>query len=125
MADSEVKPPPYSAVPPSGHSITVPPQAVPVSPAMTSPPMRTYRTSRGPIYMTHPSYGATSVITVQPIPAAQVIVVGGCPACRIGILEDDFTLLGLLCAILFFPIGILCCLALRQKRCTNCGAIFH
>ncbi|XP_014778815.1 brain protein I3 [Octopus bimaculoides] len=63
-----------------------------------------------------------TTVTVQPPP--QVVVVGGCPACRVGILEDDFTCLGVLCALLFFPVGILCCLAMRQRRCPNCGAIF-
>jgi len=71
-----------------------------------------------PTYMTAPG----TTITVQPQP--QVIVVGGCPACRTGVLEDDFTCLGVCCAIFFFPIGILCCLAMRQRRCPNCGAVF-
>lgn len=62
-------------------------------------------------------------VTVQPT-AQRVVVVGGCPACRVGVLEDDFTCLGVLCAILFFPIGILCCLAMRQRRCAHCGAVF-
>lgn len=43
---------------------------------------------------------------------------------QIGILQDDYTALGVLCAVLFFPLGILCCLALKQRRCSNCGAIF-
>lgn len=66
-----------------------------------------------------PNYGATNIL----IPPA-IIAVGACPACRVGILEDDFTCLGILCAILFFPIGILCCLALKNRRCSNCGAMF-
>ncbi|CAF2122199.1 unnamed protein product [Rotaria magnacalcarata] len=33
-----------------------------------------------------------------------VIVLGSCPACKIGMLENDFTCLGLCCAIFFFPI---------------------
>ncbi|CAG9087060.1 hypothetical protein JYU34_021550 [Plutella xylostella] len=66
-----------------------------------------------------PNYGATNIIIPPPI-----IAVGACPACRVGILEDDFTCLGILCAILFFPIGILCCLALKNRRCSNCGAYF-
>lgn len=70
-----------------------------------------------------PAYASTYIITQQPTPAS-VVVVGGCPACRVGVLEDDFTCLGVLCAILFFPIGILFCLALRQRRCPNCGATF-
>lgn len=63
-----------------------------------------------------------TAITVQP--QSSVVVVGGCPACRVGVLEDDFTCLGVCCAIFFFPIGILCCLAMRQRRCPNCGAVF-
>lgn len=65
------------------------------------------------------NYGATNIIIQPPI-----IAVGACPACRVGILEDDFTCLGILCAILFFPLGILCCLALKNRRCSNCGAMF-
>ncbi|XP_073947378.1 uncharacterized protein isoform X2 [Choristoneura fumiferana] len=67
-----------------------------------------------------PNYGATTNIIIPP----QIIAVNACPACRVGILEEDFTCLGILCAIFFFPIGILCCLALRNRRCTNCGAMF-
>ncbi|KOX73315.1 Brain protein I3 [Melipona quadrifasciata] len=54
----------------------------------------------------------------------EIILVGGCPACRVGVMEDDFTCLGLLCAILFFPFGIICCLLLKTRRCSNCGAYF-
>ncbi|XP_072028657.1 membrane protein BRI3-like isoform X2 [Amphiura filiformis] len=67
-----------------------------------------------------PPYGGQPV----QVTTTNVVVVGGCPACRVGILEDDFTLLGVCCAILFFPLGILCCLAMRQRRCPNCGAVF-
>lgn len=68
------------------------------------------------------TYGSISHSTIA-MPT-EIIVVGGCPACRIGILEDDFTCLGVCCAIFLFPVGILCCLALKNKRCTNCGAQF-
>ncbi|XP_032797040.2 brain protein I3 [Daphnia magna] len=69
------------------------------------------------------SSGTTTVI-ITPNPAGNIFLVSGCPACRVGVLDDEFTFLGLLCCILFFPIGILCCLALRQRRCLNCGAVF-
>ncbi|KAL5018364.1 hypothetical protein ScPMuIL_004086 [Solemya velum] len=67
-----------------------------------------------------PSYQQYGVVVTQP----QVVMVGGCPSCRVGVLEEDFTCLGVCCAILFFPLGILCCLAMRQRRCPNCGAVF-
>lgn len=82
---------------------------------MTQPQMPKY----------HPGMPSQHMHNTVPIPPPpQVVVVGGCPACRVGILEDDFTCLGVFCALLFFPIGILCCLAMRQRRCPNCGAIF-
>ncbi|XP_023173280.1 brain protein I3 [Drosophila hydei] len=74
------------------------------------------------------NYGAFETtpvsIVVQPALPAEIIVIGACPSCRIGYLEDTFSPLGLCCAIFFFPIGILCCLAMREKRCSNCGATF-
>ena len=88
---------------------------------------------------------STPATTVSSYPYAlgsqepTIIVLGGCPACKvhvmfsfsinchsfqIGMLDNDFTCLGLCCAIFFFPVGILCCLASRQRRCNFCGAIF-
>ena len=53
------------------------------------------------------------------------VPMGNCPACQRGILRDEFTVAGLCCAILFFPIGILCCLAMTEKRCSSCGFLFY
>jgi len=83
-----------------------------------------YQPYEGPSAPIHggyaPTYGTTT-ITVHP---QEIIIVGACPACRVGVLEDDFTCLGIFCAIFFFPLGILCCLALKNRRCSNCGAYF-
>lgn len=68
------------------------------------------------------NYGAIGQSSIA-VPT-EIIVINGCPACRIGVLEDDYTCLGVCCAIFLFPVGILCCLALKNKRCTNCGAQF-
>ncbi|XP_022225021.1 brain protein I3 [Drosophila obscura] len=83
-----------------------------------------------PPNMHMPMYGAfettpVSVVIQPPVALpTEIIVIGGCPSCRIGYLEDTFSPLGLCCAIFFFPVGILCCLAMKEKRCTNCGAVF-
>lgn len=53
-----------------------------------------------------------------------VVIIGGCPACRVGVLEDEYSCLGIFCAIAFFPLGLLCCLAMKQRVCPNCGAVF-
>ena len=46
------------------------------------------------------------------------------PNCRVGVLVEDYDGCGICLAIFFFPIGILCCLAMRKKRCTNCRSRF-
>ncbi|XP_026732814.1 brain protein I3 [Trichoplusia ni] len=120
------EPPPYSAAVPPGplpQPAGAPGASFPPPPAgATYPPPPPGYTPYGvppPGTGFMPNYGATSIIIPPPI-----IAVGACPACRVGILEDDFTCLGILCAILFFPLGILCCLALKNRRCSNCGALF-
>ncbi|XP_061715593.1 membrane protein BRI3-like isoform X3 [Cydia pomonella] len=114
------QPPPYSATVP-GAPPQPQPQAggAPYPPPPPPPPGYTPYGAAPPNTTYLPNYGATTVI----IPP-QIIAVNACPACRVGILEDDFTCLGILCAIFFFPLGILCCLALKNRRCSNCGAMF-
>ncbi|KAM6423642.1 membrane protein BRI3 [Liasis olivaceus] len=116
------RPPAYSPSAPAGgcgphtYGAIPPPYPFPAGPGAgyTAPPC--------PPPHTFPN--TTYTIIQQPPPTTSVVVVGGCPACRVGVLEDTFTCLGVLCAILFFPIGILFCLALRQRTCPNCGATF-
>ncbi|XP_076245866.1 membrane protein BRI3 isoform X1 [Calliopsis andreniformis] len=121
------KPPPYSEVvriepntskkPPIGNSTTQYGGSV-TSPKSTGSIPSTGATSN---FNYVPSYGSTESVTIVP---PEIILVGGCPACRMGVMEDDYTCLGLLCAILFFPIGIICCLLLKTRRCSNCGVYF-
>ncbi|KAJ6645879.1 Brain protein I3 [Pseudolycoriella hygida] len=88
------------------------------TPVYPYPTQQTFITTQ-PIATAPPMYGATES-TIVNIPT-EILVIGGCPACRIGVLQDDYSCLGVCCAIVFFPIGILCCLAMKTKRCSNCG----
>ncbi|OXU28630.1 hypothetical protein TSAR_015447 [Trichomalopsis sarcophagae] len=109
------KPPPYTPTPP-------PPPPPPQGNASWQPPPGYYPTSDPQYHSFQPSnYGATHSTTVI---VPEIILVGACPACRVGVLEDDYTCLGIFCAIFFFPLGILCCLLLKNRRCSNCGAYF-
>ena len=38
-----------------------------------------------------------------------------------GVITDNFTVCGVVLAVLFFPIGILCCFLMMEKRCGSCG----
>lgn len=43
---------------------------------------------------------------------------------QVGRVSEDFTTIGIILAILFFPLGILCCLMMKEKKCDRCGAKF-
>jgi len=47
---------------------------------------------------------------------------GNCPVCRAGFIVEDFTCCGICLAIFFFPLGLICCLLMRDRRCSRCGA---
>ncbi|XP_052367908.1 brain protein I3 [Oncorhynchus keta] len=128
------RPPSYANVVPGAyeyvqqHNYGAIPAPTPAPPGFQQPPPYQYPT--GPGFQEGPSAQMGPAIAQQPYPGTytiiqpSVVVVGGCPACRVGVLEDDFTCLGIMCAVFFFPLGILFCLALRQRRCPNCGATF-
>lgn len=82
-------------------------------------PMAQPTATVAPITPTITTLPPTTYGTMMP---TEIIIINGCPICRIGILEDDYSCLGICCAIFLFPLGILCCLAMKNKRCTNCGA---
>ncbi|XP_015117386.1 brain protein I3 [Diachasma alloeum] len=105
--------------PPPPYSVATAPQAN----TSWQPPPGYYPSSGAPYQGSSvPSYGTTTTTTTVIVP--EIILVGACPACRVGVLEDDYTCLGIFCAIFFFPLGILCCLLLKNRRCSHCGAYF-
>nr|XP_020472053.1 brain protein I3 [Monopterus albus]XP_020472054.1 brain protein I3 [Monopterus albus] len=117
------KPPAYNAVP-RGYEYG-PQQQGYGAIAPQAPPPYQYPGGQGyPPAPVGPAVSQQPYTETYTIIQPSVVVVGGCPACRVGVLEDDFTCLGILCAIFFFPLGILFCFALRQRRCPNCGATF-
>jgi hypothetical protein len=64
------------------------------------------------------------VSTGAPHDMGNVVIVSGggpCPHCHIGYPRDDYNVCGICLAIFFFPIGILCCLAIKDRTCSNCG----
>eukprot|EP00057_Strongylocentrotus_purpuratus_P027327 XP_011681801.1 PREDICTED: brain protein I3 [Strongylocentrotus purpuratus] len=130
-AGTTSKPPPYTQLkeegPPSYGSIAQHPSYPGQQPAPGYPQQPGFQPQGVPPPPSGTQYYPPQqqpMVARQTTYTTQVVVVGGCPACRVGTLEDDFTLLGLCCAIVFFPLGILCCLAMRQRRCPNCGATF-
>lgn len=88
-------------------------------PIATGPPGTTY----GSIYQPPEPVqsGTTTYVTIVP---PDISFVGGCSVCRIGILEDNYPCCGICCAIFFFPLGIICCLCMKNKRCSHCGVEF-
>ncbi|XP_007448958.1 PREDICTED: uncharacterized protein LOC103080639 [Lipotes vexillifer] len=106
--------------PPSSGS-RPPPRGISLKPAMS--------TVQGAVLPTglpthHPRVYNIHSRNVTRYPANSIVVVGGCPVCRVGVLEDSFTFLGIFLAIVLFPFGFICCFALRKRRCPNCGANF-
>lgn len=67
-----------------------------------------------------PPYGGAGY---GPPPGTTVIVqsIGNCPSCRQGNLVTNMTCLGVCCAIVFFPIGLVCLFLLTEQRCPVCG----
>jgi len=72
-----------------------------------------------PVNFQQPIYNAQPQVTT-------VVIQGGgnCSAGGSHVIDEDFTICGILCCILFFPLGVLCCLAMRERRCTKCQVRF-
>ncbi|KAJ3313624.1 hypothetical protein HDU76_002595 [Blyttiomyces sp. JEL0837] len=74
-----------------------------------------------------PQYVAAGApVYAQQVPQQQVITMAVnsaelCPAGGIHQLTDEFTCCGITLAILFFPIGVLCCFLMTEKKCAKCG----
>eukprot|EP01122_Echinamoeba_exundans_P003949 TRINITY_DN13994_c0_g1_i1.p1 TRINITY_DN13994_c0_g1~~TRINITY_DN13994_c0_g1_i1.p1 ORF type:complete len:114 (+),score=19.74 TRINITY_DN13994_c0_g1_i1:105-446(+) len=87
--------------------------AVVTSYGPTQPPMQTTTTQ---VTYQQP-------VMVQPVqPQTTVVVVGaGCPHCNRGVMQENFTCPGICLGILCFPIGLVCCFLMRERRCTACG----
>ncbi|KAM6914730.1 membrane protein BRI3-like isoform 1-T2 [Lycodopsis pacificus] len=119
------RPPSYASAPGAYEYGPQPQPGYGPNPSPSPPPPYPYPAGQG-----YPSAQMNPAIAQQPYPGTytilqpRVVVVGGCPACRVGVLEDDFTCLGILCACCCFPLGLFFCFALRQRRCSNCGASF-
>jgi hypothetical protein len=53
------------------------------------------------------------------------ILAGGCPVCKNGVLVDDYwTCCGIFWALVLFPVGLICLVLCKKKRCTNCGTTY-
>ncbi|XP_033630464.1 brain protein I3-like [Asterias rubens] len=110
-------PPPPGGYPPQGQ--TGPPNTQGYPPQQPGyPPQQQHG------YPPPQQQGAPHVVVHQQQPATQVVVVGNCPTCHAGVITDSYTACGIILAICLFPIGIICCLMMKERRCTNCNATF-
>ncbi|XP_060560295.1 membrane protein BRI3-like isoform X2 [Ruditapes philippinarum] len=65
---------------------------------------------------------SSNVVVVTQPSAGMTARAGSCRHCGIGYPNTSFTVFGIILAILFFPMGVICCLLLTEKRCSHCGA---
>jgi len=70
-----------------------------------------------PVYA-QPLQGQTTTVT------AVQVTGGSCSGGGNHFIVEDFTCCGVCLAIFFFPIGVLCCLVMRERRCPKCGMRF-
>jgi hypothetical protein len=77
----------------------------------------------------HGGYASPPMTQHQPATSHSVIVVqsghgatGNCPVCRTGNMIEEYSCCGICCAIFFFPIGLICCLLMKNRRCSHCNA---
>uniref|UniRef100_A0A5F9DJ90 Membrane protein BRI3 n=1 Tax=Oryctolagus cuniculus TaxID=9986 RepID=A0A5F9DJ90_RABIT len=90
----------------------------------TAPPPQPYPYLVTVLPTHHPRVYNHHSQAVTRYPANSIEVVGSCLVCRVGVLEDCFTFLGIFWAIILLPFGFICCFALKKRRCPNCGATF-
>ena len=64
----------------------------------------------------------------QPTQNVGMATGASCPHCRVGSPQENFTccyiigyIIGILLGICLFPIGIICCSAMKEKTCSHCG----
>lgn len=94
-----------------------PPQPQPGYPPAQYPPQQTAQpVMSAPAVQQPQAAQQTIVITQGPV------ATGNCPVCRAGNITEDFTCCGICLAIFCFPIGLICCLLMKDRRCTRCGA---
>ncbi|XP_037073943.1 brain protein I3-like [Pollicipes pollicipes] len=43
-----------------------------------------------------------------------------CPVCRVGTLKNRFTGCGVFLGVLLFPLGLVPCFLMRERRCNHC-----
>ncbi|XP_074657044.1 uncharacterized protein LOC141910218 [Tubulanus polymorphus] len=111
---SQNAPPPYNPASPPY------PQPQPYGPPQPQP----YGVPQQQPYGAPPPQQYGHPIAAQPHAASPtVVVVGnqGCQACQQGSYVSNFTCCGICCAIIFFPIGIICCCLMKERHCTGCG----
>jgi hypothetical protein len=72
-----------------------------------------------------PQYVMQNGQLLQLQPGQTVLVVGGCPAGGGHSMTEDFTPLGICLAICFFPIGMICCCAMKERRCVKCNSVME
>ncbi|KAH3864533.1 hypothetical protein DPMN_027553 [Dreissena polymorpha] len=64
----------------------------------------------------------TTVVQTQPtVVMAPTPMGGGCASCGVGVMREKYTCCGVLLGIIFFPIGIICCCMMKERKCIRCG----
>ncbi|XP_052786987.1 brain protein I3-like [Mya arenaria] len=114
MSGQKQHPPPYQPPgpgygPPQGQQGYPPPQGY------GPPPPQGY--AQPPPMMA--AQQSSNVVVVQ---AGGNTVIGACGRCGNGVAVENYSIIGIIIAIVFFPLGIICCLMMTERHCSSCGA---